>query len=170
MKIIERSVLRAQIFVGKVDSIERSGLLRTQRRSYLCREYVLQRFLFDSSKAFRKERRGLRTFATTTPICLASLQAVGPEDMSVIQHSSAAHRRLERFHRYTLPGQTGQTVTMGLKLIPRLLLVSNATFDRFIQTNIKTRSGIVDFAAPFNVKLWNILRDRSEQLRSKHQD
>ena len=65
-----------------------------------------------------KECRGFRTFATTILICLASLQAVGLEDMSVIQHSSAAHRRLERFHRYTSPGQTGQIVTIWFEADP----------------------------------------------------
>jgi hypothetical protein len=122
--------------------MQRSGLLRTQRRSYLCREYVLQRFLFESSKRFERMPR-FPAFATTYfPSFFVSC-------WPVVQRSSAAHRRLERFHQYTSPGQTGQIVTICLKLIPRLLLISNATFERFIQTNIKTRSGIGDFAAPF---------------------
>src|SRR5882724_8676152 len=96
-------------------------------------------------------------------ICLASLQATDPEDMSAIQRSSAAHRRLQWFHWCTSPGRRGQIATIAFEADPALVahLARNS-----LPIHIETRCGTVDFASPFNVKFWNGVRNRDDQLRS----
>jgi hypothetical protein len=68
--------------------------------------------LYDPSRPANRDDNAL--------ICLASLQAIDPEDMSAIQRSSAAHRRLQWFHRCTLPGRRRQIATTAFEADPGL--------------------------------------------------
>jgi hypothetical protein len=107
-----------------------------------------------------------RTVAMMVLVCSASLRAVGPEDMSVTQHSSSPS--LVSLVHITRSG-VANCDHWGLKLISRLLFIVHATFDRFVQTYIETSCGTVDFAPPFNVESWDIVRNRNDQLRSEDQ-
>jgi hypothetical protein len=68
------------------------------------------------------------TVATTIPICLASLRAVGPEDMLVIQDSSVAYLRLPQSSWCTSFCRTGQIATIafeaGLALVAHRARIS----------------------------------------------
>jgi hypothetical protein len=57
-----------------------------------------------------------------------------------------------------------------LKLIASSLLILHATLRRFIQSCAEARCiRIVSSTAPRNIKFWNVVRNRHEQLRRQHQ-
>jgi hypothetical protein len=58
---------------------------------------------------------------------------------------------------------------LRLNLALSLLLVVHTSLYRCVQTGIWVeRGGAVDFASAFNVEVWNIIRDRNDQLRSEN--
>jgi len=55
-----------------------------------------------------------------------------------------------------------------LKLILRLLLIVHASLYRCVHAGVRIECGsAVDAATSFNIKLWNIVRDGDDQLRSE---
>ena len=92
-------------------------------------------------------------------------QAAGPGGMSAIQRSSAAHRRLQWFHWCTSPGRRGQIATIAFEADPGL--VAHPARNS-LPTLHRDQMRTVDFASPFDVKFWNVVRNRNDQLGSEH--